>query len=231
MYLSVLSFVDRDSSFDRRAFRRGIDTLTESTKEGRDRDKVHGRTSLPPSLREPVQVRLFAPYTPGASISARLRSSDVYLTSVHNENAGFYFTEGGLQLPTKTMEDQVVLPFTGHYNDLGRFVSLEKITLGKIDAAISAISRWTRATTITNKLKNPGDGSVSQSADAKHLLLLCLILSESIRFPRIMDTVENALGGSPDTPLALGEIDELARKWGTLSRTPGGGDVAVRTEE
>jgi hypothetical protein len=157
-----------------------------------------------------------------------MRTSDVYVTSVHNRHAGFYFTGNEPIVPPKTHETQVVLPFSDHYNDLGRFVSLNKIDLGMIDGAVTTIYNWRPSTQISNRVSRSND-TMAQSPEARQLLLLCLILSESIRFHQIEDTVANAFGGAQNSPLTLWEIDELARDWSKLSRAQGR-EIAIQSE-
>lgn len=223
MYRMGMSFTDPAT------YRRGIGILRDCVRHGRERDAIYGRTGVAPAAREPVDVELMAPLTPGATIHARLRSSDLYLTSLHNGTAGFYFKGAPVSLPARTQETQVMLGFTDHYKDLGAFVSLGDITMGRIDAAIAAIATWREETNLSSRESRGNLGTV-QSEAVRHILLLCLILSEAARFHRVAETVENALGGTKNTPLTLGEIDRLTRDWGRLSAAGDTADVALPAE-
>lgn len=223
MYRTALSFDDPGR------YRAGIGILRDVVLAGRERDAWLGRTALAPAAREPVQINLLAPLTPGASIFARIRSGDVYLTSLHNGVAGFYFKGAPVSRPARTQETQVMLGFSDHYSDLGNFESLETISSGRIDAAIAAIARWRPDSVIASREKR-ANGSMVQSEAARHILLLCLVISEAVRFHRVAQTVENGLSGMPNAPLTLKQIDRLTRDWGRLSAAGDVADVALGAE-
>jgi hypothetical protein len=223
MYHTGVSF---ESS---KSFRRGIHMLRDVVRAGRERDRLQGRSGFPPELREPVQVRLNAPYTPEAHVLVRLNTANLYVSSVHSTQAGFYFRVDNAPPLIKTQEDQVILGFSGHYNDLGRFVSLGRLTPGSIDGAIASIGAWERTTEISN-VRKTATGKDVQSDQARQLLAICLLVAESTRFFPVAEYVERCLDGNASEGLSLGEIDSLVRKWEQQSRDPDSTTVAVPAE-
>lgn len=220
MYHSGLSFADG------RTYERGIHILRDVVFSGRERDIRLGQQTWPADARELVTLHLDAPLTPNASIRARIRTADLYLTSVHNGRAGFYFKDHAPCQAGRLQENQVLLGFGSHYNDLGSFESLGAITVGRVDAAIAAIARWSDAPT---SREARADGTRIQAAAARHLLLLCLVASEAARSDPIFLTVRNALDGVPNQPLTLAQVDRQARDWDRLSRA-GDQGVSVPSE-
>lgn len=157
-----------------------------------------------------VRVQVNAPYTPNTRISVYLRTHDLYVIGVENQRAAFYFFD---TLIEKVIAQQVTLGFTGHYDDLGSFVSIGKLTGARIDAAVAAIAAWTPSTVISSRVSTGPLRSQTQSEAVRHLLVLILVLAEAARFPEVSATVRNAIGGTANTPLALAAIDSLVHEW------------------
>jgi len=215
---------------DGRAYLNGVRVLRDVVLAGRERAIWQAQKDRASWQPEQIQVRVDAPYTADAYIYVRLRTSDLYITSICNgegrDRVGFYFKDSAFQ---KSIEDQVTLGFTGHYNDLGNFESIAELNQGRLDGAIASIARWRQVTKITSRVVD-GNGKVIQSEFARHLLTLCLTVSESARFHKVSDTVRNALDGDKNNPLTLGDIDRLVHSWGQQSRLENNGGVAVPNE-
>jgi ribosome inactivating protein len=143
-----------------------------------------------------------------------------YIFGIRNSHAEFYFNDtAGLRI----MGDQRLLGFGGHYSNLGSYAD-QSINRGTITAALTQIAHWRQDQEISNRSKETSQ----PTSEARHLLLLILMISEAARFFDIERTIANALDGSPDTPLTPQMIQTLTRQWGYLSR---GGDyrqVAIR---
>lgn len=190
--------------------------LREVVIHGRERDKAHGRSVLPAFQREPIRIALVAPFKDDLFIDVRVSSADLYLNSVHNGNVGFYFkgcADG------KIIENQKLLSFRNRYEDLGMFASLREISREKIGSTIEALSRWKTDTDIFNKIYPGGGAEPRQSEQAKQLLSLCLVVSESVRFHDVADLVASSLD-SGKVSLAGGggiDLDRLTRSWKKLS--------------
>jgi hypothetical protein len=197
---------------------RGLRTLRELVGHGRERDAwlVSERRAGP--LPEMISVWLEAPLTVGA-VTVILRTSDVYVIGVANDHAAFYFKDTP---PGRLIANQVLLGFTGHYKDLGAYVSLGRLDKGRFDAAVA---RWTSATKISNVIKSAK--GQEQSPEARHLLALILVTAESARFLSIGLTVANALDGGPDSPLTLADIDQRVHDWEKQSARAFPMEVAV----
>jgi hypothetical protein len=208
-----------------RDYERGIGILRDIVGHGRDRDAwLQGANRDAPSV-ETVRVQVHAPYTPNTHINVHLRTSDLYVIGVENERAAFYFSD---TLLGKIIGRQIVLGFTGHYSDLGSFISIGKLTPARMDAAVAAIAAWTQSTTISSRVSASPQRSQVQSEEVRHLLVMILILAEAARFHEVSATVGNAIAGLANTPLSLAAIDSLIHEWGKRSASPDAAGVAVK---
>lgn len=206
-------------------YERGIGILRDVVGHGRDRDAWLRESSSSVASVETVRVKIHAPYTPDTQINVYLRTCDLYVVGVENKRAAFYFADS---LMGRMIGQQVLLGFTGHYSDLGNFVSIGKLNAARIDAAVAAIAAWTQSTVISSRVSTSPHRSQNQSEDVRHLLVLILILAEAARFHKVSATVRNAIAGTTDTPLSLAAIDTLVHKWGKKSASGDDADVAVR---
>lgn len=190
-------------------YARGLRTLREIVGEGRDRE---ARQMSPQRSAPGIElIRLHLDAAQG-EVSLLIRARDVYVIGVQNAQATFYFNDSA---PGRLIDNQVLLGFGSHYKFLGEFSSLDCLTKGKFEAAVQAVSRWTKASPPTSRIQE--NGNRRQSPDARHLLTLILATSEAARFGDIGVTVANALYGRRDCPLTLAQVDRLVNRWEKLS--------------
>jgi hypothetical protein len=206
-------------------YERGVGILRDVVGHGRDRDAWLRGSNPSVANVETVRVQIHAPYTPDTQINVYLRTCDLYVIGVENKRAAFYFSDS---LMGRMIGQQVMLGFTGHYSDLGSFVSIGKLNTARIDAAVAAIAAWTPSTVISSRVSTLPHRSQNQSEDVRHLLVLILILAEAARFHEVSATVRNAIAGTADTPLTLAAIDALVHEWGKRSASDDAAGVAVR---
>lgn len=205
-------------------YTRGVRMLRDLVVHGRERDDWVRSRNVVIVHPEEIRVQITAPYTPDATIFVTLRSTDLYVSSVQNDHAAFYFSDCP---PGRLVTNQVLLGFSSHYSDLGSFESIGRLSSSRVDGAVAAIAHWTASTPISSREKTVRQQV--QSEDVRHLLTLILILSESARFYPIERTVENALAGRFDDPLTLRDIDLLVHEWGARSARNDTASVAVPT--
>ena len=168
-------------------------------------------------------VTITVPNQSDLALNAFLRIDDLYIFGVENRHATFYFNDTpGLKL----IANQRLLGFGGHYNDLGSYASLT-INRGAIIAALTQIAHWRKDQEISNRRKDRTDAP-QQTGEARHLLLLILLISEAARFFDIERTVANALNGIDNVPLDPPMIQRLTHEWGYLSSQGDYRQVAIR---
>lgn len=169
-------------------------------------------------------VRISVPDQPGLIIDAFVRVDNLYMFGIRNRHTAFYFndTAAGARL----IGSQRLLGFSGHYIDLGSYTHLT-INRGTIVAALTQLAHWGRDQEISNR-RQDRSGVPQQSGEARHLLLLILMISEAARFFDIERTIANALNGAPDTPLTPPMIQSLTHQWGSLSREGDYRQVAIK---
>ena len=152
-------------------YERGIGILRDVVGHGRDRDAWRQRANPAVANVETVRVQVHAPYTPDTQINVYLRTSDLYVIGVENKRTVFYFSD---TLMGKMIGQQVMLGFTGHYSDLGNFVSIRKLTPARIYAAVAVIAAWTQSTVISSRVSTGPHRSQIQSEDVRHLMVTLL---------------------------------------------------------
>lgn len=143
-----------------------------------------------------------------------VRRTDLYVISIHNGQAGFYFTD--TRERQRWHEVQVGLRFSSSYVDLGAYASLAALDGNALRAAVTGVAAW-RAdrtiSTVTMTARGP-----AQTAEMRQLLLLILATAEAFRLRPVEDSVAQALGEAGAPALGLGEIDLLVRDWSKRSR-------------
>jgi hypothetical protein len=152
---------------------------------------------------------------PDQPLSLVIRRTDLYMISVHNRHAGFYFAD--TMERQRRHESQVGLRFGSSYVGLGHYGTLPQFNAAAIHAAVNAVARWQPGTPISNVRKNQR-GDDGQSAEARQLLILILISAEAFRFRPVAQTVEQAVAGDSVPAGRLGELDTLVRDWDRRSR-------------
>jgi hypothetical protein len=174
---------------------------------------------LPPHFTVTMPV----PEQPALAVDAFMRVDNLYIFGLQNRQGVFYFNDtAGLKL----IGNQRLFGFGGHYNDLGSYADLA-INRGTIAAALNQIAHWRRDQEISNRRKDR-IGVPQQTGEARHLLLLILMISEAARFFDIERTVANALDGLDNTPLDPPGIQRLTHEWGYLSSQGDFQQVAIR---
>lgn len=168
-------------------------------------------------------VKMPVPDQPALSVEAFLRVDNLYIFGLRNQHGVFYFNDNaGLKL----IANQRLLGFSGHYSDLGSFADLV-ISRSTIATALTQIAHWRLTQEISNRRKGQY-GIPQQSGEARHLLMLILMISEAARFFDIEKTVANALDGINNVPLRPLMIQQLTHEWGYLSSQGDYRQVAIR---
>ena len=171
----------------------------------------------------PLMVHLHAPDNPDKTTTALMRPRDLYIIGVRNKLANnfydIYFNDytGAKFVGIKNSN----LPFSGHYKDLGPYSSLS-ISRGAIERAISAIAGWKNGDDIKSKKDD------KQSAEAKHLLMLVLIISEAARYWQIEVAIGEALDGKAIS-FNNDAVQDMANDWSGRSKRGGAGSPMIRT--
>jgi hypothetical protein len=165
-------------------------------------------------------VSITVPDQPGLTLDAFLRVDNLYVFGIRSRHAAFYFNDAtGLRI----MGNQRLLGFGGHYSNLGSYADLS-INRGTIAVALTQIAHWRQDQEISNR----GKETSQPTSEARHLLLLILMISEAARFFDIERTIANALDGRSNTPLTPQMIQTLTRQWAYLSREGNYRQVAIR---
>lgn len=220
-FRSTISFDDADS------YQRGVRIAREVLLYARERKALIlasagggeaervTRKALAAEDTDSLLLRIDTAGQGGTSLALVLRPTDLYVISLHNSFADFYFSD---ILERKRLNGtQVSLRFSSSYVDIGSYASLSGLSANALRAAVIGVANWRPGRDIST-VTQTASGDTVQSPEMRQLLLLILATAEAFRLRPVEETVAQALGASGCTPRSLGEIDRLVRDWSKRSR-------------
>jgi hypothetical protein len=164
----------------------------------------------------PLMARLHAPDNPGKTITVLMQPRDLYLIGVKNQFSAIYFKD--YTGPKLAGINRSALDFTGNDMDLGPYSSLS-ISRRAIESAVWEIAEWKSAKDMTSRDND------KLTPEARHLLMMRLIIAEAARFQQIEKAVGQALDGEAIT-LSNDAVQDMVND-GSARRKRGGAESPI----